>query len=810
MGFYHTIRDAFGIETMKLMKQWASFNIKLANQLNRKHFLLRCRRMHIFPYHIQNNTKNVRNLLVTMNWRLNQEITRFNRRLDNKILNLEISICYSNISKIKTCIHNLKSIVSNTIPLNIFNEYEHRLSISFQKSFNKVKSDNVLKFNKLLSLSGNSVKYFGNNSKWFKNVSNIDIPKDIADFLSLGPKFGVHEGNGFNVEQFIADVECILGDVPSEQANIMRAKITNNLTNFMINNRSKEGDHSITQLFYRTKRFLKSNPDICILRADKGGCTVAMSRDEYFRKVEHLLQDESTYQLLHKDPTYKTQKSHNDLIKRIKNKNEIDEISAKKLTVYNSVPAKLYALPKIHKQDVPLRPIVSSINSTTYDLSKFLSNILTNTFSKETNYNIKDTFSFVNAMSNVRLPPGFVLVSLDVVSLFTTIPITLVEHILDIRWELIQPNTGLSKDSFFLLFRFVMNSCYFTFNGKFYQQIFGTPMGSPISPILALIVMDHLLDAVIPRLPFQLPFIYKYVDDIICAIPERSGDVTLSTFNSFHNDIKFTMETETSGTVPFLDTCLVRLSDNSVILNWYQKPSASGRYINYQSNHPLNHKYNTVIAMKNRVKHISDDRFLKDNLEKLFKMFLNNGYPANLLNKLIYSSNSFDGPIDDGAPVIFNYKKLPYITNLTNNVINHFKDLKDLKIAKYNSLNIGHLFTNLKDSTPKMSLSNVVYKIPCNVCQRSYIGQSSQTLKNRITQHKSDCRIGKNSCALVDHYQKFNHHFNFNETSVLQIENNYKKRLVYEMLHIASCKEAVNFKSDTSQLSSIYCNILNF
>lgn len=809
MGFYQTIQNTFGVEVMKAMKRWASLNSKLASQLNRKHFLLRCRRVHLPPFHIRNNMTKIKNSLATANWRLNQELTRFNCRLENKIINLEIKICYSNISKIKECIHNIKSFVISIIPAYIFNEYCHRLSVAFRKLFDKVKQRNISKFNRLSSFSNNSVTFFKNNSKWFRNISGFDIPNDIADFLSLGPKFGVNEGNRFNVEQFIADIECILSDVPSEQANILRAKVTNNITNFISNNNSKDSDHAVTQLFYRTKRFLKSNPDICILRADKGGCTVVMNKNQYIQKTEELLVDDITYKPLNKDPTSSTQRTHNNLIKHIKESNEMDEITARKLTVYNSVPAKLYALPKVHKDNIPMRPIVSSINSTTYELSKFLSNILSNTFSDNTNYNIKDTFSFVNAMNNVKLPAGFVLVSLDVVSLFTTIPLTLVEQILDIRWELIQPNTGLSKDNFLSLFRFVMNNCYFVFNRKFYHQIFGTPMGSPISPILAQIVMDHLLDTVIPKLSFNFPFIYKYVDDIVCAIPEVLIDETLTVFNSFNINIKFTVETEKDRSVPFLDTRLVRLDDNSIVLDWYQKPTASGRYINFHSNHPQNQKYNTVIAMKNRVEHISDDRFRNDNKRKLFDLFHNNGYPKALLNKLIYSSNFFDGPTDDGAPVLLKYKKLPYIGGLTNNVVNHFKNFKELKIAKYNTLNIGQLFTNVKDKTPIMSLSNVVYKIPCSGCDKCYVGQSSQSLKQRITQHKSDCRIGKRSCALVDHFQRADHHFDFNGSTVLQIENNYKKRLVYEMLHIAKNKDTINFKSDTNQLSTIYCNILS-
>ena len=40
------------------------------------------------------------------------------------------------------------------------------------------------------------------------------------------------------------------------------------------------------------------------------------------------------------------------------------------------VPPKFYGLPKIHKPDTPLRPIVSSCGSVTYGVAKELAKIL--------------------------------------------------------------------------------------------------------------------------------------------------------------------------------------------------------------------------------------------------------------------------------------------------------------------------------------------------------------------------------------------------------------------------------------------------
>lgn len=215
--------------------------------------------------------------------------------------------------------------------------------------------------------------------------------------------------------------------------------------------------------------------------------------------------------------------------------------------------------------------------------------------------------------------------------------------------------------------------------------------------------------------------------------------------------------------------------------------------------------------MKNRITHISNDKYIKENLKKLFDIFINNGYPKHILNKLIYNSNNFDGPTDSivesNNPLT--YKRIPYIRNLTDKIIQHFKPFPNLRIAKYNPITIKSLFTQIKDSTPLLKVNNVVYRIPCLGCEGSYVGHTSQLLKQRISQHRSDCKIGKNSCALSLHHKNFGHNFDYNGAQILERESNYKNRLVLEMIHIGSEKNAINFKTDTNNLSTIYASLLS-
>ena len=69
-----------------------------------------------------------------------------------------------------------------------------------------------------------------------------------------------------------------------------------------------------------------------------------------------------------------------------------------------------------------------------------MSKILQTAFEDNTNYNIKDTFTFVNTINGFRLPDNYILISLDLVSLFTNIPTDLITEILTQKWDVVVKN----------------------------------------------------------------------------------------------------------------------------------------------------------------------------------------------------------------------------------------------------------------------------------------------------------------------------------------------------------------------------------
>ncbi|XP_071055083.1 uncharacterized protein [Onthophagus taurus] len=659
-----------------------------------------------------------------------------------------------------------------------------------------------------------------NLDKWLVNLSEIDPPENVKHFLALGPKYVYPlTDKTFCAKHILMEIESIVGSLSTNIRD--RARATNILTNFLTENSPPTWleSHLIT-CQRQTVKFLKENSNIIVTKADKGSTTVIMKKEIYVNKAEDMLKDIDTYKSFgnNKDKTNYVQNIMNNLLKDLLNKNFINDIEFKRLINHNTVISKAYFLPKIHKTDVPLRPIISSVGAATYGISTHFAKMLAVAFDSRTDYNVKNTFQFVEEVRGLELPQGYVIVSLDVVSLFTNVPISLVLEIISENFDYVLEHFDVDKDLFFRAISVICDSTYFTFNGVTYKQIFGTPMGSPISPILAQIVMDHVLNKILPTLDFELPFLKKYVDDIITSIPENSLDSILDSFNKFNKYIQFTLERETNNAVPFLDTKVIRNIDNKIEFDWYAKPTFSGRYVHFTSSHKIKHKINTVLAMKYRVGKISEPGLVDVNLKKLKAIFVANMYPPKLLNKLLFGVMTVNGDVadrtdnnEDADPPI--YKKLIYIPGLTEKLVKMFKNhcnLENTKIVEHYPRKSQSIFTNLKDPTPLPYKSGIVYSISCGGCGGCYVGQTSQWLKKRISKHRSDIRCNKRSCALAQHSLDNGHIFDFDNTKVLDVSNNYHNRVFLEMFHIAITNDTVNYRTDIDSLSNIYALIFDF
>lgn len=146
---------------------------------------------------------------------------------------------------------------------------------------------------------------------------------------------------------------------------MFRAKIANRITNYKRNKNHTDREKLILT---ETKKFLKQHKDVIIIQADKGNKTVAMYKKEYEEKMEKLLDDKTTYKTIRNDPTTKLQRQNNTIISDLFKNNYINAWQKKQMYCSSGIAPRIYGLPKIHKIEMLLRPIVSPMNVPCYQL----------------------------------------------------------------------------------------------------------------------------------------------------------------------------------------------------------------------------------------------------------------------------------------------------------------------------------------------------------------------------------------------------------------------------------------------------------
>jgi len=371
-------------------------------------------------------------------------------------------------------------------------------------------------------------------NKWFSNMSELEFPLEVQGLLQLGERFGLpmfEQQRKNNTINFIKHIENNIQKFKlNEELNINIRSLSVSIIGKLYNKFPLSyNDKILTSMYNSTRTFIKQHPEILVTRADKGNVTVALNNRKYITQMENMLSDNYTYEVVSYDPLKKTINFLAAIISGWKQKEYIDTYTYRRIYCSDGNLPRAYGLPKIHKPNCPLRIIVSTINSPLFSLAIFLKDILQGGLDNSLGF-VANSYQLVRELKGSKT--NHCLVSLDVTSLFTNVPIELALESIERRWSSISQNTLIPLEEFKSVVNFVLNSTFFTFNNICYKQIFGTPMGSPLSSVIADLVLQDLELVAINNLPFHLPFYYRYVDDIILAAPSNSLDILLQSFNA--------------------------------------------------------------------------------------------------------------------------------------------------------------------------------------------------------------------------------------------------------------------------------------
>ena len=181
-------------------------------------------------------------------------------------------------------------------------------------------------------------------------------------------------------------------------------------------------------------------------------------------------------------------------------------------------------------------------------------------------------------------------------------------------------------------------------NRRKYSDLSITTTPEPLSGLVTMMSSRRLLANVFmtsieENLERQgkLPSFYRrYVDDTLTIMPNMAAASSfLNTLNLAHSSVKFTMETESNGMLPFLGTQLLNRSPR-IETKVYVKPTNSGLLLHFQSNVDNRYKNGLLRTMLDRAHRLSSSwSHFSDECDRLKSVFSRLKYPKQLVNSTI-------------------------------------------------------------------------------------------------------------------------------------------------------------------------------
>ena len=209
-----------------------------------------------------------------------------------------------------------------------------------------------------------------------------------------------------------------------------------------------------------------------------------------------------------------------------------------------------------------MRPIISSIGSYNYQVSKYLAELLSQYRTERPSSFVKDSFTFADSICKFPSNDAQTMCSFDVESLYTNVPVSeAIEIALDELYKKpTKVESALKRDPMRKLLNFAVRDIPFRFLNDQYSQVDGVAMGSPLAPILADLFMNKM-EQKLNRFSTNRPKIWlRYVDDVFCVfeINVEKIHTFLERINKWHPNLRFTIELEQNKQLPFLDVSVTR------------------------------------------------------------------------------------------------------------------------------------------------------------------------------------------------------------------------------------------------------------
>ena len=334
-------------------------------------------------------------------------------------------------------------------------------------------------------------------------------------------------------------------------------------------------------------------------------------------------------------------------------------------------------------------------------------------------------------------------------------------------------------------------------------------MGSPLGPLFANVFMSNFERKHRQALTeLGVRTWLRYVDDIFVTLSDvADADRALEFLNKQHPNIRFTIEHESEGKLPFLDTCVYR-GLNSYRTTIYRKKTFTGVYLNWTSLTTKKYKIGLIYCLMDRIWKICADPNDRDQeVSKLRAILAKNEYPEFVIEREIdkfiknrndrNERNEAETAVDkDDKPTRFIV--LPYVSHKAENFekrlkshVNTFYPKVDFNDAFNESPNEVGKYFPYKDQVKNIQQrSLVIYGLKCLTegCNASYIGKTARILCHRIKEH----RTGSESACHQHEIDNPGHLIAYDNVEIIDRADSNFKLEIKELLHIVSKKPSLN------------------
>jgi len=442
--------------------------------------------------------------------------------------------------------------------------------------------------------------------------------------------------------------------------------------------------------------------------------------------------------------------------------------------------------PKIHKENVKLRPVLDCRGNMFEPLEEKIKKVAEVIRGQQESASVKNSEELRRRLREIReIRANAIVFSVDVKAMFPSlrrknIVSVITEHMKDSRIN------GWSGEGIKEALRAIWKNSYCVIGDRLVRIKEGLSIGSKLSPVLAEIVMNEWEKKVRLKGGDKLVFFSRYVDDClgIWKGTKRQLEKFVKEIEDREKGIELELEVEKDDTIVFLDM-RIKKKEGKIYTEWYQKSCASGNYCHARSDVDYSTKRNFIRNMEERIRQVSSEKEkAEEGITVFHEQLRRNGYDKRRLKLRKKGETERQGEERAEQKEYGEEEKklwwgIESIGEDTEVIKRMLKKMGGISTYRKGSKRLLDVIREKKKKKVKreeegkeiMEKKGVIYRIQCSDCEMCYVGETGKRLKERIKQHKADIRLERDRNAIYKHIRDTGHLVDWSEVKVLGQED---------------------------------------